>query len=435
MMSDFLLNVSMLPSKPSSETFVDPYAALRIAPFRAFILVRFLMTIGVQIQGVAVGWQIYKATHDPLSLGLIGLAEAIPSIGVALFAGHIADIRSRKTIALWSMLILCVCSLSLFAYSLWTYKHIPDPLLLDVRPIYMVIFLSGLARGFMGPATSGMAAQLVPRELYENSATWSSSTWQTASIGGPALGGLIYGFLGARVAYGTDATMMTLALIFMATIPRTAIPPRDNVIAVHRSIGEGLRFVFSNQIVLGALALDLFAVLFGGAVALLPIFASDILHTDARGLGILRAAPAAGAVLTSLWLAHRPQGVGNRVGRKLLFVVAGFGVATVAFALSRNIVLSFVLLAISGAFDNVSVVIRSTLLQLNTPDEMRGRVSAVNNIFIGSSNEIGAFESGAVARLMGTVPSVVFGGTMTLIVVAIASFVAPTLRDLDKLSD
>ena len=412
----------------------DPYAALRVAPFRAFILVRFLLTIGVQIQGVAVGWQIYRATGDPLALGLIGLAEAIPSIAVALFAGHIADVRSRKTIALWSMLVLCACSLSLFAYALWAHVHVPNPRLLDVRPIFLVIFLSGLARGFMGPATSGMAAQLVPRELYENSATWASSTWQTASIGGPALGGLIYGFFGARQAYGTDAVMMALALLWMTTIPPTPISARENIVPVHLSIGEGLRFVFSNQIVLGALALDLFAVLFGGAVALLPVFASDILHTDARGLGVLRAAPAVGAVMMSLWLAHRPNGVGNRVGRKLLFVVAGFGVATIAFALSKNIILSFVLLAIGGAFDNVSVVIRSTLMQLYTPDEMRGRVSAVNNIFIGSSNEIGAFESGAAARLLGTAPSVVFGGTMTLIVVAIAYFVAPKLRELNTLA-
>ena len=412
----------------------DPYAALRIAPFRTFILVRFLMTLGIQIQGVAVATQIYKATNDPLSLGLIGLAEAIPAISVALFAGHVADIRSRKTIALWAMLVLCICSIALFAYSLWAHVHVTNIRLLDVRPIYFIIFLSGVARGFMGPATSGMVAQLVPRELYENSATWSSSTWQTASIGGPALGGLIYGFFGPRQAYGTDAVLITLALLLMTTIPRTPIPPRGNIIPVSHSIGEGLRFVFSNQVVLGALALDLFAVLFGGAVALLPVFAFDILHTDERGLGILRAAPAVGAVLMSLWLAHRPNGVGSRVGRKLLLVVAGFGVATIAFALSKNIFLSFALLAIGGAFDNVSVVIRSTLMQLYTPDEMRGRVSSVNSIFIGSSNEIGAFESGVVARLMGPVNSVVFGGTMTLIVVAVAYFIAPKLRDLDVLA-
>lgn len=433
------------PKSPNDAPPEDAYGALRVAPFRAFILVRFLMTVGVQIQAVAVASQIYKATNEPLALGLIGLAEAIPSIGVALFAGHTADIRSRKAIALWSLLVLCFCSLSLFLYATLTHQimlthRVLDARTLDVRPIYAIIFLSGIARGFLGPALGGMVAQIVPRELYANSVAWSSSVWQTAAIGGPALGGLIYGFFhpnepfsGAREAFGADAFLMLLALGFMLTIPRTPVAPRAVQVSVRKSIGEGLRFVFSNQIVLGALALDLFAVLFGGAVALLPVFADEILHTGARGLGLLRAAPAVGAVLMSLFLAHNPLKSG--VGRKLLLVVAGFGVAAICFAVSRNFALSLLFLAIGGAFDNVSVVIRSTLLQLHTPDEMRGRVSAVNNIFIGSSNEIGAFESGAMAHWIGTVPSVIFGGAMTMIVVGVTYFVAPKLRDLEKLSD
>lgn len=421
----------------------DAYAALRIAPFRTFLVVRFVMTIAVQIQSIAVGCLVYEATRDPLALGLIGLCEAIPSIAVALFAGHAADVLRRKTIALCALIVLCFCSINLLFFTLsvpalaqsgrvLAEHHLPAHLF-SVSAIYGTVFVSGLARGFLGPATSGMVAQLVPRELYANSTAWASSSWQTASVAGPALGGLIYGFFGARAAFGIDAFLMFAALFGMMLVPKTPIVPPENHERVLTSIASGLRFVFSNQVIWGALSLDLFAVLFGGAVALLPVFSAEILRGPPWQLGVLRAAPAVGAVLMGLHLAHHP--LPGRAGKRMLFAVAGFGVTIIAFALSRNFYLSLAILALGGAFDSISVLVRHTLIQLHTPDAMRGRVAAVNNIFIGSSNEIGEFESGVMARLMGTVPSVIFGGVMTLLVVGMMAFLAPKLRDMDQLSD
>jgi MFS family permease len=285
---------------------------------------------------------------------------------------------------------------------------------------------------FSAQAVSGIAAQIIPANLYANGSAWSSSTWQTASVLGPALGGLLYGFGGAAIAFTVNAVLILLAIVFMTMVPRTPVASSRDGASVKESIREGLHFVFSNQIILAALALDLFAVLFGGAIALLPVFADTVLHVDARVAGLLRAAPAAGAVLMGLWLAHHP--LKGAVGRRLLMVVAGFGLCMIAFALSRNVYLSFAILALSGSLDSVSVVIRTTLLQQLTPDNMRGRVSAVNSIFVGSSNEIGEFESGVMARLMGTVPSVIFGGCMTLLVVLITFIAAPKLRDPEMVS-
>ena len=401
------------------------------------------MTIAVQIQSIAVGWLVYEATRDPLALGLIGLCEAIPSICVALFAGHAADVMRRKTLALFSLAALCFCSVSLLYFTL----HVPllaqsgrvlaahhlAPHRFSITAIYATIIVSGIARGFLGPATSGMVAQLVPRELYPNSSAWASSSWQTASVAGPALGGLIYGFCGARVAFSVDALLMFVAFFGMMLVPKTPIPPREGRERVLTSIASGLRFVFSNQLIWAALSLDLFAVLFGGAVALLPVFSAEILRGPPWQLGVLRAAPSVGAVLMGFYLAHNT--IPSRAGKRLLMAVAGFGITIIAFALSRNFFVSCAILALGGAFDSVSVVVRSTLIQLHTPDAMRGRVAAVNNIFIGSSNEIGEFESGVMAHLFGTVPSVVFGGAMTILVVCGMTFLAPKLRDLDKLSD
>jgi MFS family permease len=405
----------------------DPYATLRIPNFRWFITSLLTMTVATQIQAVVVAWQIYGLTHDPLSLGLIGLAEAVPFIGFALFAGHVADRISRLRISLLALVVLLGCSLALLGFTLR-----PGIIAAGrVWPIYAVIFLSGIARSFLQPARSALGAELVPRNLYPNAVTWRSSAWQLAEVVGPAIGGLVYGFGSARAAYSVDAALMgvgVLALIQVRHSPRPGQSSADSFLA---SLATGLRFVRSQPVILGALTLDLFSVLFGGAVALLPVFAAEILRVGPEGLGILRASPAVGAVLMSVVLAHRAPL--RRAGRTMLLSVALFGVSMIGFGLSRNFLLSIALLGFSGMVDTVSVVVRSTLLQVMTPDHLLGRVSSVNAIFIGSSNELGAFESGTAARLMGTVPSVVFGGLVTLAVVGVTAVKVPSLRRLREI--
>ncbi len=380
------------------------------------------------IQSVIVEWQIYAITKDALQLGLIGLAEALPFICIALFAGHIADIVSRKKIIILATLFLISGTLFLFYFSSDLNVHI---LKWGVWPIYIAIAITGLSRGFIGPSYFAFLTQLVPKDLIANAATWNSSTWQIGAVAGPAIAGVMYGFFGPATSYAIDALVILASLLFILFIPAREAGKKDRTESVKNSIRAGIRFVFSNQIVLGALSLDLFAVLFGGAVALLPIFSDKILHAGPQGLGFLRAAPAIGAVIVALLLVYNP--VRKKAGVLLLWCVALFGVFTIAFSLSTNFYLSFLLLAIIGGVDNVSVVIRSTILQLKTPNEMRGRVSSVNSVFIGSSNEIGAFESGTAAKLMGLVPSVIFGGIMTIVVVLTTSQVAPELRKMDKL--
>lgn len=403
----------------------SPYAALKIPDFRLFIAARFCITLAIQIQGVVVAWQVYDLTHDPLSLGFIGLAEAIPSIGVSLYAGHIADTVQRKNIIIVCLSVLLFCSLMLLYFTL----DIGSSLLSHgVIAIYSVIFLSGLARGFLTPALFAYMPQLVPRELYSNAVTWNSTLWETAAIGGPAVGGLLYSFSGIRAAYVADVVLMVVGLCLAIAVSRKPLPPESEEQGMIEKIKAGLRFVFNNQVILGALSLDLFAVLFGGAVALLPIFAKDILHAGPIALGLLRAAPSVGALLMAFYITHHP--ITKNVGVKLLLCVAGFGVSMILFALSRHLWLSLLVLVVSGMFDCVSVIIRGTLLQTLTPENMKGRVSAVNHIFIGSSNEIGMFESGVAARLLGVVPSVIFGGCMTLLSVGIVALTAKKLVKL-----
>lgn len=403
----------------------DAYACMRIKDFRWFVVARFLLTFAIQMQSVIVGWQIYEHTHDALSLGLIGLSEAIPFFGVTLFAGHIADRISRKGIILFSALVYFLCAVALLLIS--THFHF---LLVErgVFPIYIIIFITGLARGFMSPSQSAFVAQLVPRELFGNASTWNSLAWQIAEVSGPALGGLIYGFFGVGYAYATVVIMSMIGFSFFTIVKNKPLPERNASETVWKSLSEGLKFVFNNQIILSAITLDMFAVFFGGAVSVLPIFADRVLHIGAKGLGFLRAAPAVGAIIMSVIQAHRP--FFNKAGRNLLIGVFGFGLMMILFALSKNFYLSLFILLLSGMFDNVSVIIRATIIQLYTPDEMRGRVSAVNGIFIGSSNELGSFESGVAAKLLGLIPSVIFGGSMTLIVVAAIRKFAPKLKNL-----
>jgi len=275
----------------------------------------------------------------------------------------------------------------------------------------------------------GLLAQLVPKELYPNSSTWNSLIWHIAAVSGPAIGGLIYGYFGVGSAYLGVLAVYSLSFIFFAYTKSRPKPINTDSDNIYKSLKEGLKFVFKNQIILSSMALDMFAVLFGGAVAMLPVFASEILKVGPEGLGLLRAAPATGAVIMSFTLAHRPPL--TNTGKKLMYAIAGFGLCIICFALSENFYLSLFILFLSGILDNVSVVIRQTIMQLYTPDAMRGRVASVNSIFIGSSNEIGAFESGAAAKIMGLVPSVIFGGSMTLLIVYITSRLAPKLKKLE----
>ncbi|MDP4172590.1 MAG: MFS transporter [Bacteroidota bacterium] len=403
----------------------DAYAALKIVDYRRFITARFLITFAIQMQSVVIGWQIYQITHDALSLGLIGMAEAIPFLGVTLFAGHIADLVDRKYIILLSNLVYFICTIALLLIS-----TVLQPLLSSFgpMPIYMVIFITGLARGFLSPAQNAFAAQLVPKELFGNASTWNSVAWQVAEVGGPAIGGLLCGFWGFGTAYFFVMAFSAIGWLFFFFVKKRPVPVRTKDETIWESLSSGLKFVFGNQIILSAISLDMFAVFFGGAISVLPIFADQVLHTGAKGLGFLRAAPAVGAIIMSLVQAYWPPF--KKAGRNLLICVFGFGVCIILFAISKSFYLTMFILMISGMFDNVSVIIRATIIQIYTPDEMRGRVSAVNGIFIGSSNELGSFESGLAAKLLGLIPSVIFGGSMTLAVVASVRKLAPKLRRL-----
>jgi len=404
----------------------DAYAVLRVGDFRLFLTFRFFTTIAFQMQSIIVGWQMYELTKDPLALGLIGLAEALPNIAVALFAGHAADKYNRKTIIIWFTLLFLVGTLALFLFTIPSLGIIPA---LGVLPIYFVVMVSGVSRAFLYPSIIALMSQLVPRELYTNSSTWNSTVWHIAAITGPAIGGLVYGFFGVRIAYLGVLFFLLTALVLLGIVKKHPVSsPAAGETLIGR-LSSGIKFVYRNQILMGAMSLDMFAVLFGGAIAMLPIFAAEVLNVGPQGLGFLRAAPMVGAVMMSLMLAYRPPMV--HAGRNMMIGVAGFGISIICFALSRNFYLSMVLLMLSGMFDNISVVIRATAMQLITPNEMRGRVASVNAIFIGSSNEIGSFESGLAARLIGLIPSVIFGGIMTLGIVGFTAKFAPRLRKLN----
>ncbi|TYZ07032.1 MFS transporter [Hymenobacter lutimineralis] len=420
-----------MPQSAASRSGHDPYAALRLPEFQRFISARALFVVATRVQGLVVSWQLFKLTGDPWKLGLIGLTEAIPSIAVSLYAGHVADSVKRKNIIVTAVavLLLCAATLTLLASPAGLPLLSKDQL--GTWPIYAVIFVSGIARGFLGPALFSFMPQLLPtKEHLANAVTWNSTTWQASSVLGPVLGGYLIAHAGVASAYTVSTGLLVLALTMFGSLTSRPLPARmGERLDFQTSILSGLQFIFGNQLVLAALSLDLFAVLFGGAVALLPVFAEDILKVGAAGLGHLEAAPAVGSVLMAVLLTYFP--LRRFAGRKLLWAVAGFGLATICFALSRNFWLSLVLLFLTGVFDSVSVIVRSTLLHTFTPEHMKGRVSAVNNIFIGSSNEIGAFESGAMAKWLGTTASVVFGGTMTILVVLFTAWRADKLRELD----
>jgi len=406
----------------------DPFASVRLPEFRNFVLMRFFLTIAINMQSVLLGWKIYEITKDPLSLGLVALAEVIPALAVALFAGHIVDKNDKKKIMALCLVGYLFASVMLYVVTL---DHVSGAIGTDwvVRLIYLSSFIGGINRAFSSPALFSLLAMLVPRNLYANATTWNSAGWEISAVAGPAMGGLLYGLKGLHFALSIVIGFEALSLLLMFLIKNKPPVVQEAKENIWISLSEGLKFVFKNKIILSAISLDLFAVLFGGAVALLPVFADKILQTGPEGLGYLRSAPSFGALLTLGILAYKP--IVNRPGIKLLAAVFGFGLCIIGFGLSENFYLSLFFLFMTGATDSVSVVLRQTILQLFTPENMRGRVASVNTMFISSSNEIGSFESGLTAKYMGIVTSVVFGGCMTLLVVVVAYLKTPVLRTLN----
>lgn len=411
---------------------LDPYAALRYKEFRLFMLVRFALVFGWSMQFIIIEWQVYSMTKDPFSLGLIGLAEIVPALSMALFAGHIVDQSEKKSLLMKCIVAFSIISLGLFVLTLPIVqtsfsKHF------ILTFIYGFIFIGGIVRSFLGPSIFSLVSLIVPKKVYPNAATWSSSVWQIGSVGGPAIGGLaIYSF-GVHWALCIVFGFAVIALIFLAQIEKKPVLNTKIGEPIFQSLKVGLNFVFKTKAILGALSLDMIAVLFGGAVALLPIFAQDILEVGSKGFGFLRAAPAVGSFLILIATAYIP--IAKNAGKKLLLAVFLFGLFIIVFGVSNIYWISLVALFFSGVADGVSVVIRQTILQLKTPDDMKGRVSSVNSMFVGSSNELGAFESGVAAKLLGLVNAVVFGGVMTLLTVGITGLVSPTFRKLDLTKD
>jgi len=399
-------------------------AAFRYPNFRFYLLARFLTTVSSEMQSVAVGWQIYGLTHKALDLGLVGLAQFLPGICLFLLTGTVADRIPREKIVRACSGGFALCSALLLFF---TVRHIATP-----YPVYAVLLLNGTVRAFNAPASQAFLPLLLPREVFQNAVAYNSSVFQTATIAGPMIGGILYGITGSPIpVYVCAALSYSAAFVFFGLLK---IPPQARALTNRASgvIWEGLRYIWRTKMVLGATSLDLFAVLLGGAVALLPVYAREILNVGAPGLGILRAAPGVGAVLTSLAVARWP--LSRRAGTAMLWCVTGFGVFTIAFGLSHSIALSLIMLFLIGASDTISVIVRTTMIQLSTPDEMRGRVSAVNMVFIGASNEVGQFESGLTAQWFGAVPAVVLGGVGTILIVALWSRLFPELRNLDRLS-
>jgi MFS family permease len=399
-------------------------AAFQYPNFRFYTMARFLTTISSEMQSVAVGWQVYELTRRPLDLGLVGLAQFLPGICLFLIAGHAADRIARRRILRICYSGFSVCSLLLLTLTLHGLR--------SAYPIYFVLLLNGVVRAFHAPASQAFVPLLVSQGDFPNAVAWSSSIFQTATIAGPMIGGILYGVTGSPLlVYGCAAACYFTGFLFLRQIRLKTI---DRVRAAG-SLGvvlDGLRFIWRNKLILGAISLDLFAVLLGGAVALLPVYAREILKVGAIGLGILRSAPGAGAVLMGLVIAHWP--LRRRAGATMLWCVFAFGVFTIIFGISRNFALSLAALFLIGASDTISVIVRHTMIQLGTPDEMRGRVSAVNMVFIGASNEVGQFESGITAQWFGTVAAVVLGGIGTILIVMAWSWMFPQLRRMDKLA-
>ena len=409
----------MASNQPLAHESANP---LHNVSFFKLLTYRVFMVLSYQTMAVVVGWHLYEITHDPLSLGLIGLAEIIPYFCTALFAGYAVDHYSRRNFGVSSSFTLMLSALLIFAVTDGKLSGNPTDW------IYAAIALIGIARAFIAPSYSAIFASIMPREQYAKGSSIGSAVFQFGLIVGPAIGGILVGWTSLQVAYLVSAGLACISGIALLSL-KVITPRVTSEKAIFSGIAEGVRFVFNHQIILSAQALDMFAVLFGGAISMLPAFLHDVYHYGPEGLGILRASPAIGAIMTGAYLARHP--IHEHAGKKLLIAVAGFGICIISFALTSHFWLAAIILMLSGMFDGVSVVLRTTIMQLATPDSMRGRVASINGLFIGSSNELGAFESGLMAKLMGLIPSVIFGGLMTLGVVATTAKLAPKLRTLD----
>lgn len=406
---------------------------LKNVPFRALLSTRLFVVLGNQMAGVALGWRVYDLTHDPVWLGYIGLAEAVPAIALSLYGGYVADHSSRHKQMRLTILLLAVCLLMRVVAGLNLSGPVTEPgdwlpVSAQLNLLFASILLDGVARAFFGPAYFGLQAEVIPKQDLADGASMLSGTWQSAAVIGPALGGIMYAWGGPTLTFGLSLLLVIGSVIAMQFIPARPAPTGVRKLPVLLSIGQGLRFVMRHPIILGAITLDLFAVLFGGAVALLPAVSDQILHAGPQGLGVLRAAPAVGAVLMAVLLFGRT--IRWPYGKTLLAAVAGFGVTMVVFGLSENFWLSLLALALSGALDHVSVVIRITIMQSFTPEHIRGRVSAVESIFITSSNEIGSFESGITAGWWGLQRAIYIGGLMSIGVTGLIAAAVPRLRRL-----
>ena len=406
----------------------DAFAAPKIAEFRNFLLGRFLFIMGLRMLGTLVGWWVYELTNEPFAIGLIGLSEVIPAVSLALYAGHVIDISEKRKLMLTGVSLYFVAVLMLIALS----TKISLEMLsnhITVFCIYIIIFLTGILRSFTSPVFNAIMPTTVPKDILQNAVTWNQGGWLSASV----LGHAGVGFLIAGVGNtGTLIVVAILAVIGFCLLFRLPAKPSLNLESEKKtleSVKEGLDYVFKTKELLGALSLDLFAVLFGGAVAMIPVFAKDILSVGPIGFGWLNAAADIGSVMVIIGLTFFP--ISTKQGKKLMYVIAGFGLSIIVFALSKIFWISFVALLMSGVLDGISMIIRGTIVQLKTPDNMRGRVLSVNSMFINSSNEFGQFESGVAAKLLGVIPSVVFGGCMTLFVVSVTWFRAKALRDME----
>lgn len=410
----------------------DPYAALRIKEFNIFLWLRFALVFGWSMQFIVIEWQVYAMTNDKLSLGIIGLCEFLPAFLLAPFAGHIVDKKEKR-----NLFALCIALFSLISLGLFwlTSTHIEATRETKsiLYSIYGLIFFGGVLRAFFGPTIFSLIALLVPKKIYPNAATWSSSTWKGASVFGALCGGFLIAWIGVNYTLGIIFLLVMIALILVFFINRKPILNKAVNESVKESLKAGIRFVFNDKVILGALTLDMIAVLFGGAVAIFAVFAKDILDAGPKGFGLLNAALSSGSILTMLATTYIP--ITKNTGKKLLYSVFGFGVCMIIFGASKLMWLSVLALFFSGVFDGISMVVRQTILQLKTPDNMRGRVGAVNSMFVGSSNELGALESGVAAKLFGAPLAVVLGGTVTLITVCAIGIKNVALRELDLQDD
>jgi MFS family permease len=410
----------------------SPFAALKVTEFRNLMLGRFLFIMGLRMMGTLVGWWIYELTNQPFAIGLIGLAEVIPAVSLALYAGHVIDTSEKRKLILRGVVLYWICALALLGLSIYNDQndHATDhPTLLIAVGIYFIIFCTGIIRSFTGPSFNTIIGGIMPKSLLQNATTWSQGIWLTASILGHAIVGFIIAGFGHTGSLIVVVVLVSIGFIFISKInkqvPHAAVGDKKTL----ESVKEGLRFVYNTKEVLGALSLDLFAVLFGGAVAMIPVFAKDILNVGPIGFGWLNAASDIGAILIIFIITLFPVNAGQ--GKKLLLAVGGFGICIIVFALSKIFWVSFAALVLSGILDGFSMIVRGTIVQLKTPDHMRGRVMSVNSMFINSSNELGQFESGVAAKLLGVIPSVVFGGSMTLLVVVTCWFKAPKLSEME----